>query len=189
MIVFAPLAPSLVRRFGTRAISTAGMLAVTAALLGLATLQQGTAIWQFEVILFVFGAGMSHVLPPTTAQIVATLPEDEAGTSSAVNNTFRQVGGSIGIAVLGSVLGSLYRGRINPYLGALPAPLRALAASSITATLQILHAAGARGQGFIPLAQGAFMHAMHVTWFVAAAVVFAGTMIVYVGFPNRRTGG
>ena len=73
MIAFAPRAPALARRFGARAVSTAGMLAVAAAMLGLASLQRTTATWFFEVVLFVFGAGMSHVLPPTTAQIVATM--------------------------------------------------------------------------------------------------------------------
>ena len=189
LIAFAPQAPALARRFGARAVSTAGMLAVTAALLGLSTLQRETAIWVFEVILFVFGAGMSHVLPPTTAQIVATLPEDEAGTSSAVNNVFRQVGGSIGIAVLGSVLASLYRSRISPDLGVLPTPVRAQAESSITATLQVLHAAGGRAQDLVLPAQGAFMDAMHITWLVAAAVVFAGAVIVFLVFPKPGTDG
>lgn len=79
MIAFAPQAPALVRRFGARNVAVAGMLAVVLAMLGLAFLGRTTAIWYFELILFVFGTGMSHVLPPTTAQIVATLPEDQAG--------------------------------------------------------------------------------------------------------------
>ncbi|MFZ0058877.1 MAG: MFS transporter, partial [Acidimicrobiales bacterium] len=187
MIAFAPQAPALVRRFGARAVSTTGMLIVATALLGLATLQRATAIWQFEVILFVFGAGMSCTLPPTTAQIVATLPEDEAGTSSAVNNTFRQVGGSIGIAALGSVLAGLYRSRIGPELGVLPAGVRPQAESSVTATLQALHAAGARAHALVLPVEDAFMHAMHLTWLVAAIVVAAGAVVIFLVFRSANS--
>ena len=183
LIAFGPRAPVLVRKFGARAVSTAGMLITTLTMLGLAALQRTTAIWEFEVILFVFGTGLAFVLPPTVAQIVATLPEDQAGTSSAVNNTFRQVGGSIGTAVLGSILATLYRGRIDPSLSFLPTGARGQAESSITATLHVLQVAG---KGALPLAltaENAFMHAMHITWLVAAIVVFAGSVIVWVVFP------
>ena len=184
LILFAPQAPALVHRFGARAVCSLGMVTAAAGLGGLATLHRGTAIWQFEVILFVFGAGMSHVLPPATAQIVATLPEDEAGTSSAVNNTFRQVGGSIGIAVLGSVLAGLYRGQIRPELGVLPAGIRSQAESSITATLEALQVAGGRARELVRPAEDAFIHAMRLTWLVAAIVVFAGAIVVFLVLPG-----
>jgi Na+/melibiose symporter-like transporter len=183
MIAFAPQAPALVRRFGARNVAVAGMLAVVLAMLGPAFLGRTTAIWYFELILFVFGTGMSHVLPPTTAQIVATLPEDQAGTSSAVNNTFRQVGGAIGIAVLGSILASIYRSRINPYLKLLPTALRAPAESSITGTLQVLRSIGGPARAYVFPAENAFMHAMHITWLAGAIVVFAAAIVVFLVAP------
>ena len=186
MIAFAPQAPALVRKFGARTVSTIGMLAVAAAALALANLHRTTAIWQLELILFIFGAGMAHVLPPTTTQIVATLPEDEAGTSSAINNTFRQIGGSIGIAVLGSTLASSYRTSITPTLQALPAPIRSHAGSSITTTLQALHAAGSRAQQLVPAAENAFIHAMHITWLAAAIILFAGALLVFLITPAAQ---
>jgi EmrB/QacA subfamily drug resistance transporter len=179
MIAFAPNAPALVRRFGARSVSTAGMLAVATALAGLASLQRSTGIWFFEVVLFVFGAGMAHVLPPTTARIVATLPEGQAGTSSAVNNTFRQVGGAIGIAVLGSVLASTYRSRVAPEVGALPPSVRAPAESSVTATLQALHAAGHSAQRLVLPVQDAFMRAMHITWLVATGAMLVAAFSMF----------
>jgi len=160
MIAFAPNAPALVRRFG-------------------ASLQRSTGIWFFEVVLFVFGAGMAHVLPPTTARIVATLPEGQAGTSSAVNNTFRQVGGAIGIAVLGSVLASTYRSRVAPEVGALPPSVRAPAESSVTATLQALHAAGHSAQRLVLPVQDAFMRAMHITWLVATGAMLVAAFSMF----------
>jgi EmrB/QacA subfamily drug resistance transporter len=187
LIVFAPQAPALVRKFGARAVCSFGMPAAAAGLAGLATLHRGTAIWQFEIILFIFGTGMAHVLPPATAQIVGTVPGDEAGTSSAVNNAFRQVGGSIGIAVLGSLLASLYRGRIGPDLKVLPVGIRSRAGSSITTTLQAAQVAGGRALALVRPAEDAFMHAMRITWMVAAIVVFAGAIVVFLVIPGRRS--
>jgi Na+/melibiose symporter-like transporter len=185
LIAVAPQAPALVRRFGARAVCTLGMLIAAAGLAGLATLERDTAIWQLEVILFVFGVGMALVLPPATAQIVATVPEDEAGTSSAVNNVFRQVGGSIGIAVLGSVLATVYRSRISPDLGVLPVGVRSQAESSITATLGVAQIAGPRAQALVRPAENAFIDAMRITWLLAAIVVFAGAILVFLVFPGR----
>ena len=178
-IVFAPRAPILVRRFGGRAVTVAGLLLVALAMLGLAALGSTTTIWYFELIMFVFGAGMAHVITPVTAQMVAAMPTDQAGTSSAVNNTFRQVGGALGTAILGSILSTVYRGRIGPDLKLAPASLRAQAESSITGTLQVLRAIGGPARAYIMPAENAFMHAMRIASAAGAIAVFVAAVVVF----------
>jgi hypothetical protein len=104
-----------------------------------------------------------------------------------VNNTFRQVGGAIGIAVLGSILASIYRSRINPYLKLLPTALRAPAESSITGTLQVLRSIGGPARAYVLPAENAFMHAMHITWLAGAIVVFAAAIVVFLVAPAAST--
>ena len=64
------------------------------------------------VLTFVQGAGMANVVPPATESIMSSLPREKAGVGSAVSNTIRQVGGALGVAVLGAMLAAVYRGEI-----------------------------------------------------------------------------
>jgi len=185
-ILFAPRAPALVRRFGTRPVTVAGLLLVALAMLGLAALGSTTTIWYFELIMFVFGTGIAHVITPTTAQMVAAMPADQAGTSSAVNNTFRQVGGALGTAVLGSILSTVYRSRISPDLKLLPASLRVSAESSITGTLQVLRTIGGPARAYIMPAENAFMHGMRIASTAGAIAAFAAAVIVFILSPPRE---
>jgi MFS transporter, DHA2 family, multidrug resistance protein len=187
-IVFAPRAPILVRRFGGRAVVVAGLLLVALAMLGLTGLGATTTIWYFELIMFVFGTGMAHIITPVTAQMVAAMPAGQAGTSSAVNNTFRQVGGALGTAVLGSILSTVYRGRISPDLKLLPASLRPPAQASVTGTLQVLRSIGGPARAYIVPAEDAFMHAMRVASAAGAIAVLAATVVVFLLTPSRTAG-
>lgn len=181
MILAAPQVPAIVRRLGARIVAGGGMLLVAAALAGLAQVGRNTSIWWFEAGIFVLGAGMALVLPPMTTRIVSTMPQNEAGTSSAVNNTFRQVGGSLGVAVLGSVLAARYKNNIAPTVAVLPANLREEAQASITATEEIIERVpilGPQAQHLLDGATAAFVDAQRLTWSVAAAITFAGALMI-----------
>lgn len=105
------------------------MALIALAFLGYLLLGRTTPIWVLEVIGFIMGAGMAHVMPPVTVAIMGSLPREKAGAGSAINNTFRQVGGSLGVAVLGAVLSTSYRNGIADKLAPLPQPLRDKAGS------------------------------------------------------------
>ena len=184
LIAFAPRAPKLVGRFGTRVVCTAGMAVAGAGFIALATLGRATPLWELELALFVFGTGMAHVLPPATVAIVSSMAEQEAGAASAINNTFRQVGASLGVAVLGSLLAALYHGRIDPGLQALPPALRSQARSSITATLEVAQRADAHA--LVLPAENAFVHAMRITWLIGALALFAGAIVVALLLQTGR---
>jgi EmrB/QacA subfamily drug resistance transporter len=178
MILAAPMVPRGVARFGARAVAGVGMLIVAATLAGLAQAGRVTPIWQFEAGIFALGMGMAFVLPPMTTRIVSTLPQDQAGTSSAVNNTFRQVGGSFGVAVLGTILAGRYRSAVAPVLAPLPEGLRSRAETSITATRQILTHLGVQRPGMFKGAVDAFIQAQRLTWSIAAIITLAGAILI-----------
>src|SRR5204862_201252 len=95
------------------------------------------------------------VMAPATESMMSAVPRDRAGAGSAVNNTLRMVGGSLGVAVLGSVLANVYRSRLGDVTSQLPAPLRAGANESIGATLTAVgKAALESGAQPVPLGEG-----------------------------------
>ncbi|MET7453992.1 DHA2 family efflux MFS transporter permease subunit [Streptomyces sp. NPDC005574] len=184
-MIFAPRARLLVDRFGNRATTTAGMALIAAMLAAFAILDADTPIWLLEVIFFLMGTGMAHIMTPTSVVIMQALPREKAGSASALSNTFRQLGGALGIAVLGSVLSTAYRNGIEGKLGPVPAGLRHTAGESIEATLGVAEKLGPRGQALVGPANDAFLHAMHVTALWGAGVAVVGTVVVALFLPGK----
>lgn len=184
-LIFAPRARLMVDRFGNRATTTAGMLIIAAMLAAFATLEADTPIWILEVIFFLMGTGMAHIMTPTSVVIMQALPREKAGSASALSNTFRQVGGALGIAVLGSVLSAAYRTGVEDKLGVLPADVRHTAGESIEATLGVAAKLGPQGQSLIAPAHDAFLHAMHLTALCGAGVAVIGAVVVGLFLPGK----
>jgi EmrB/QacA subfamily drug resistance transporter len=181
----SPRSAALVARFGTRAVAATGLLLVSAALAGYQFLGAATPIWALCFIFFVQGGAIGLVMPPVTEAVMSVVPRQRAGAGSALTNTARQVGGALGVAVLGSVLAQAYRDRLSPHLAVLPPAARGAAESSVTAT----HAVGARlgtaGQRLISFGDASFVHAMHITTLAAAAITVLGALVVLIWMPGR----
>ncbi|CAM5730219.1 MFS transporter OS=Streptomyces antimycoticus OX=68175 GN=SSPO_070000 PE=4 SV=1 [Streptomyces antimycoticus] len=191
-LIFAPRARLVVERFGARAVCTGGMLLVSATMSGFLLLGVDTPIVVLELLFFAQGAGMAHIMPPVTTAIMQALPRQKAGSGSALNNTFRQVGGALGVAVLGSVLSSTYREGIRDTLAAvpgLPDSVRHSAGESVEATLGVAEKLGPRGQELVGPAQDAFVHAMHVTALGSAGVALFGALVVLAFLPGKGASG
>ncbi|QKV95315.1 DHA2 family efflux MFS transporter permease subunit [Streptomyces sp. NA02950] len=190
-LLFAPRARLVVDRFGARAVCTGGMLLVAAAMTGFLLLDVDSPIWILEVLFFTQGAGMAHIMPPVTTSIMQALPRQKAGSGSALNNTFRQVGGALGVAVLGSVLSTTYREGIQDTLDSvpgLPGSVRHSAGESVEATLGLAERLGPKGHVLIGPAHDSFVHAMHITALGSAAVALFGALVVLAFLPGKDTG-
>ncbi|MFF2659287.1 MFS transporter [Kitasatospora sp. NPDC058032] len=185
-LVFAPRARLVVDRFGIRATCAVGMLSIAAGFLGYLLLDAATPIWVLVVLGLLMGTGMAHVMPPITVAIMGSLPREKAGAGSAVNNTFRQVGGSLGVAVLGAVLSTVYRDGMSDKLAQLPAPeLREKAGESLEATLAVAARLGDRGKELIGPANDSFLNAMHVVAGLSAAITVGGALIAWFLLPGK----
>ncbi|MFE9770374.1 MFS transporter [Streptomyces sp. NPDC005931] len=184
-MIFAPRARLLVDRFGNRATTTGGMLVLAATLAAFAVLDAHTPIWILEAVFFLMGAGMAHIMTPVSVVIMQALPREKAGSASALSNTFRQVGGALGIAVLGSVLSTAYRLGIEDELALLPPGARHAAGESIEATLAAADRMGPRGEALVGPANDAFLHAMHVTALWGAGIAVLGAVVVALFLPGR----
>jgi hypothetical protein len=129
---------------------------------------------------------MANIMPPATTAIMGTLPPQKAGIGSAVNNTVRQVSGALGVAILGSILSVQYRDQISPYLTGLPEQAREAAGESLGATVGVAAQAGPDALAQIqPVADQAFVDAMHVTAGFSTLVALLATVLVFRFLPKR----
>ena len=204
MAIAAPLSSSLVTRFGTKVVVALGLGFVAAAF---AVLTRVTTESGFEVVsgvLAISGTGMGLAMAPATDSILGSIPREESGLGSAVNDTTREVGGALGIAVLGSMLTSSYSSRISsaePVRELVAAGgadgARALAAlessvgnaSAVAERLTPLERAGAipagTGRAIEAAANSAFVHAMDRTAVLAMMVALLGVLVVVIFLPSR----
>jgi EmrB/QacA subfamily drug resistance transporter len=106
IILIAPIAGRLSDRIGSRWLIAVGMTLLGASLLIFARLTLNSGFWDLFPGLVVGGIGMALAMTPTTAAAMASVPVDKAGVGSAVLNSMRQVGGSLGIAIMGAIVAS-----------------------------------------------------------------------------------
>jgi EmrB/QacA subfamily drug resistance transporter len=184
-LIFAPRSAGMVRRFGPKAVCATGLALVTVGLAGFAFVGASTPLWVLIVLTFVQGAGMANVVPPATESIMSSLPRDKAGVGSAVSNTVRQVGGALGVAILGSVLAAVYRSEIGDSVAALPAPDRAAASESISGAYGVAAQVGPSGTPLVAAANDAFVAAMHWAAAGSALVAFASIFVALAWLPRR----
>jgi EmrB/QacA subfamily drug resistance transporter len=104
MVAVAPRVPRLVERIGVRPVAPTGLVLMAAGFVFLSTMDSGSSYWHLLGAGLLFGLGMALATAPATTAIVASLPAAKQGVASAVNDTAREVGGALGIAVLGSIL-------------------------------------------------------------------------------------
>jgi MFS transporter, DHA2 family, multidrug resistance protein len=200
MLIAAPRSAALAQRFGARVVVATGLALIALAYSVYFVVDASTPLWVIEVLLFVQGLGMGNVMAPATNVIMSSIPRQKAGAGSAVNNTIRQVGGALGVAILGSILSAAYRGHLGSAADALPAPARGSdAAESIGGTLSAIGRTVdgvAHGQfprqvlsavpGVRQAADDAFVSAMHATSLGAALAVLVGSLVVLVFLPGRQ---
>ena len=183
----APRSAGLVRKYGAKAVGSAGMFVMTVAIAGYALLGTTTPIWVLALLFAIQGIGAGAVMPSATSAVMDVLPRERAGAGSALTNTSRQVGVALGVAVLGSILAQAYRSQLQPALSVLPAAARNAASQSIAATQATAQHLGVRGQSLLGPADAAFTHAMHITTLVAAAMSLAGTFVILRWMPGLTT--
>src|SRR5262249_35149100 len=143
-------------------------------------------IWLLEITFFIQGAGIGMVTPPATAAVMSVLPREQAGSGSAINNIARQVAIALGVAVLGSLVASLYRTHMQPHRTALPTRLRGSAGESIGATLGVAERLGPSGRALLDPAHQAFVHAIHVTSVISSACALLGALVVLRWMPGKE---
>lgn len=186
LMVMAPVAGQLVARVGTKALVAVGMAIGAGGLWYLAQTTPASGYWHVLGGLVILAVGLSMSMVPATESIMGSLPPGQAGVGSAMNDTTREIGGALGVAILGSVLASHYTATIGKAFSTLPAPAIAAAKSSVGGAIQVGQQIGGQvGQGLVAIAKSTFITAMGSSLEIAAAVALGGAVISALWLPNR----
>ncbi|MBA3432022.1 MAG: MFS transporter [Actinobacteria bacterium] len=184
------LAPAIMR--GVRpAFAAAGGLGLVAAGLGMLTQVNGTeglAILVSGSVVFSLGLGPLFVL--TTDLIVGSAPPERAGAASAISETGAELGGALGIAILGSIGAAVYRSRvIDAVPDGVPQEATDAARDTLGGALSVAQELPGRvGQGLVDTAHAAFSQGLHMTAAVGAVIALAVALLVAILLRDVRTG-
>lgn len=176
MIPVSRLAPRLTTRYGGRNVCAAGLVLVAAGLAVVAQLGTDTSYWLMAIGLVVLGVGMGAAMTPATSAITGALPPAQQGVGSALNDLSREVGGAIGVAVIGSILVSTYASDVN--VSGLSSQVAAQVKNSYAAATQLPAPIPGR-------ADAAFVSAMHVCLLTAAGAALMAAIGVVILLAGR----
>ncbi len=188
LAVAAPAASLLAEKLGTKVVVVAGLCTVGAGL-GLASgFSARSGYSPVLIAILVAGLGMGLTISPATEAIMGSLPPTESGVGSAMNGTNIQVGGALGVAVLGSILNSHYRSHLAPTLTGLHLPpvLAHAASSSLGGALAVAQQLPAPATaGLSGAAKVAFVGGVNTADLVGMAVALAGAAVALAFLPAR----
>ncbi|MGQ0825300.1 MAG: MFS transporter [Actinomycetota bacterium] len=194
MLIVAPNSPKFVERFGTKRVVGTGLVLAATGLALMSTLPaDGASFWgDIAWRMAIMATGMGLTMAPATESIMGSLPRHKAGVGSAVNDTTRQVGGALGVAIIGSVMSSLYGSRIADVLarvGITGEPVEA-AKDGVGRALEVASypqlSDDIRRQ-IVDGAKNAFMAGARPGLLVAAAAPLIAAVVVFKYLPARAS--
>ena len=141
MAAVAPFATQLAKRFGYRSVVSTGLLFLSASMFVVTRVDAHCSYW-FVVVptMALMAAGIALIQGPATDALMSTVPESSTGAASAVNDTIREIGGTLGVAVMGSAISSVYPDELSDSLSGLqiPSSIAKAAEDSVMAAKSIL---------------------------------------------------
>lgn len=181
-------APGFVERIGTTAVVAAGLAVFAAGLAWASTVDAATPYSQIAMQMVLLGGGLGLTTAPATESIMGSLSADKAGIGSAINDTTREFGGTLGVAIVGSVFASVYTGRINAAaaLAELPGEIRAAMGRSMAVAHTVVERMpAARASAARDAVNDAFLNGLQVGSLICAAIALAAAVVVVVLLPAR----
>ncbi len=189
LMVVAPTANIWVRKFGSKYVVAAGLVVAAVGMVLMGQLDVSTPGWKVVGVLALLGVGMGNVMAPATDSIMGSLPRERAGVGSAVNDTTREIGGALGVAVIGSLLASSYRSTMGAAVSGAPLPAEAAAAvkDSIGGAVVVSQKASAQfpeqAAQLLATARDSFVSAMRPAMLVGAGFILLGALVVLLFLP------
>jgi EmrB/QacA subfamily drug resistance transporter len=184
--IFSPGGMAVARLIGTRVTVAAGMAAVAA---GLLVMRQAGTHDSYPLVaatLFLVGAGMGAAMSPLTVVMIRALPRSKQGVASAINSTARELGGAMGVAILGSLSAPVYAAGVQPVTGQLPAEAATAVGDSLAGAGAVAgFLPGPQADALLSAARAAFVDGMGVAVFAGAIVAMAGAAVALAFLPGR----
>jgi len=186
--VVAPLSTLLVRAAGTKLTAAAGLLIVAAGLWQISGATVTTTYLGTLPGMIMLGVGAGLVIPSGTASVMGSLPRQHTGVGSATNGAFLQIGGALGVAVIGSLLATRYQDHVTAAVSPYHVPQAVLATitGSLGGALAVAaHVGGVRGAALAHVARSAFVSGMDLGLTVGAVVALGACLLALAALPSR----
>jgi len=186
--VVAPFSAIVVGRLGTKLTVALGLAVVTG---GLWWISGATVTTSYSGVLpgaIMIGIGAGLVMPAAVGSLMGTLPLEHTGVGSATNGTFLNVGGALGVAILGSIMSTRYEHLLSASAAvhSLPTAVGQTVQGSLGAALQVAaHVGGVLGRDLAAAASAAFMNGMSLALEIGAGVVLVGVLVALVVLPSK----
>ena len=188
MMVTAPFIPAVVKKIGVRITVSLGLALLAFSFLTMSWWPTIPAYWQVLGSMGIMMAGMSMTMTPSTNMMMSAVPRNRAGMGSAMNDTTRELGGALGIAVLGAVLSSVYSEKIQQIVTQLPEQAREVVGGSLAGAMAVAEQAGPQGQQLVTFAKEAWMSGLSEAMVIAAVIVAVASVIAFVCLPKKAKG-
>lgn len=181
------LSPRLVERIGTKLVVTGGLALMSAGFFWVSFASATTPYPEIVGQMLLLGLGLGCTTAPATESIMGSLSVDKAGIGSAVNDTTRELGGTLGVAVIGSVFSSVYVAslRDGPTFAALPPDAQAATQDSVAAAGAVAPTLGANAPAYLTEVSDAFLSGLSVACLTVTAVTLAGSIFALRFLPAR----
>lgn len=189
--ITAPIAAQLALRFGPKRVVPVGLLFMGIAQIWAGTLQVDSAYFGPVVgSMVLMACGLSLVTSPASESVMGSLPRDMAGVGSAINDTSREVGGTLGVAIIGSIFATTYGPKIVELLNPLALPDEAVAAAkeSVGAAFVVSEQIGDPGlsNSIRDIAGASFLDGFQVACTTVGIIAIVGAVLAYRFLPNRK---
>jgi EmrB/QacA subfamily drug resistance transporter len=184
--VGAPIGAAVAKRYGTKAAVTGGLVIIAVGLGLVAAITTTSGYGLLLMAMMVAGFGVGLAMTPATESIMGSLPPAKAGVGSAVNDTTREIGGALGVAVLGSLLVSGFTAGMADVTRGLPAAAAEIARDSLGGALAVAaQVGGEAGRGLADAARTAFVDGTGLAMLIGAGFALAGALVALVFLPAR----
>jgi EmrB/QacA subfamily drug resistance transporter len=188
MMILAPLSAKFVERLGTKVVVVTGLTLIMTGLALSVGLTVDSSYFDIAWRMVIMASGMALTMAPATTSIMGSLPLAKAGVGSAVNDTTRQIGGAVGVAVVGSVFASIYGSQVGDAVAGKGLPPAAVEGAKDSLGFALVVAGrigGAAGDAFAAAVRSAFVDGFHAGLWVGAGVAFLGAIAALLWLPAR----
>jgi EmrB/QacA subfamily drug resistance transporter len=184
--VSSALAPGLTKRLGANKATALGLLITAAGFIVIASLPVTPDFARLIAGMIITAFGMGIVMTTATDLLMASVPLSRTGMGSAMNDFTREMGGALGVAVLGSILASQYRAKLGQHLAHIPVTLHAATTESLGGALQTAQSIGGKiGLELTSTAKTAWMYGYEYSLLIGTAVIVCAAIFAYFGLPSR----
>ncbi len=183
--IFSALSFWYVPKLGLRLVLFLGMLLTAVGFACMQVLNLNSTYLDLAWPALILSTGIGFCTAPTTSAIMGAVPDEKQGVASAVNDTTREMGGALGIAVAGSILAGRYSHELAPRLAQFPAPVRGPATDSLAKAVEVAAKLGPQGNQLAEVAKMAFLTSLHASTTVMAVIVAVAAVLIGLWAPGR----